>query len=263
MAFAASSRILLLRGYSRLLPAKSLKCDSWFIITMSTGATSLVLHQLPYNGHWLQIISYIFFVLNLVLFLLFTVISCLRYIIWPRLISAVLQHPHQSLFVATFPVGLATLINMTVLVCARHWGQGWATFAWVVWWFDSLFALTTCFHLTFVMCVTACWPSYADFLRMTNRRSDLAEMTSLYLIPIVSVVIAAASGAILAGAIPNTSHQLWTLIISYIFWGLGSPLSWIILTIYFLRLTIHEPLKREVIVSLLLPIGPLALSGFS
>ena len=98
---------------------------------------------------------------------------------------------------------------------------------------------------------------------MSNRRSDLAEMTALYLIPIVAVVIAATSGALLAGAIPNQSHQLWTLIISYIFWGLGSPLSWIILTLYFLRLTIHEPLKREVIVSLLLPIGPLGLSGFS
>ena len=63
--------------------------------------------------------------------------------------------------------------------------------------------------------------------------------------------------------IPNQNHQLWTLVISYIFWGIGSPLSWIILTLYFLRMTVHKPLKREVIVSLLLPIGPLGLSGFS
>ena len=88
-------------------------------------------------------------------------------------------------------------------------------------------------------------------------------MTALYLIPIVAVVIAATSGGLIAGAIPDPSHRLWTLIISYVFWGIGTPLSWIILTLYFLRLTIHEPLKREVIVSLLLPIGPLSLSGFS
>jgi tellurite resistance protein TehA-like permease len=98
---------------------------------------------------------------------------------------------------------------------------------------------------------------------MSNRRSELAEMTALYLIPVVSVVMAANSGGIVAGAIPNPKHQLWTLIISYVFWGIGSPLSWIILTIYFLRLTLHKPLSREVIVSLLLPIGPLGLSGFS
>ena len=88
-------------------------------------------------------------------------------------------------------------------------------------------------------------------------------MTALYLIPVVAVVIAATSGGLVAGAIPNQGHQLWTLIISYIFWGIGSPLSWIILTLYFLRMTLHKPLKREVIVSLLLPIGPLGLSGFS
>jgi tellurite resistance protein TehA-like permease len=98
---------------------------------------------------------------------------------------------------------------------------------------------------------------------MTNRRRDLAEMTALYLIPIVAIVIAATSGALVAGALKNHTHQLWTLVISYIFWGIGTPLSWIILTVYFLRLTVHEPLQREVIVSLLLPIGPLGLSGFS
>lgn len=88
-------------------------------------------------------------------------------------------------------------------------------------------------------------------------------MTALYLIPIVAVVIAATTGALIAGVLPNQEHQLWTLIISYIFWGIGTPLSWIILTLYFLRMTVHKPLKREVIVSLLLPIGPLGLSGFS
>ncbi|KAK5951412.1 hypothetical protein OHC33_007468 [Knufia fluminis] len=98
---------------------------------------------------------------------------------------------------------------------------------------------------------------------MSNRRAELEEMTALYLIPIVAVVIVATSGGLVAKAIPDQEHKLWTLIISYILWGLGSPLSWIILTIYFLRLAVHKPVKREVIVSLLLPIGPLGLSGFS
>lgn len=98
---------------------------------------------------------------------------------------------------------------------------------------------------------------------MTNRRHDLAEMTALYLIPIVAIVMAASAGALVAGVLKNDNDQLWTLVISYIFWGIGSPLSWIILTMYFIRMTVHEPLQREVIVSLLLPIGPLGISGFS
>lgn len=88
-------------------------------------------------------------------------------------------------------------------------------------------------------------------------------MTALYLIPIVAVVIAATSGSLLVSVLHREAYRLWTLIISYIFWGIGTPLSWIILTIYFLRMSTERPLKREVIVSLLLPIGPLGLSGFS
>lgn len=88
-------------------------------------------------------------------------------------------------------------------------------------------------------------------------------MTALWLIPIVSIVIAASSGATVAGVLSNPYYRLWTLIISYVFWGIGMPLSWIIMTIYFLRLTVHEPLPREVIVSALIPVGPLALGSFS
>jgi len=98
---------------------------------------------------------------------------------------------------------------------------------------------------------------------MTNRRHELSEMTALYLLPIVSIVLAASTGATIAHVLENDKYQLWTLVISYVFWGMGTPLSWIILTIYFLRMTLHRPLEREVIVSLLLPVGPLGLSGFS
>ncbi|KAI4131243.1 MAG: hypothetical protein LQ338_001337 [Usnochroma carphineum] len=97
---------------------------------------------------------------------------------------------------------------------------------------------------------------------MSAKRRELEEMTAMYLIPIVAVVIVATSGGLVAGAIHNQNHQLWTLVISFVFWGIGSPLSWIILTLYFLRMTTHKPLKREVIVSLLLPMGPLGLSAF-
>ena len=118
---------------------------------MSTGALSIVIHQMPYHARWLNIISTVLFILNLALFLLFTFLSALRYLMHPESFPAVLRHGHQSLFLATFPVGLATLINMTVLVCTPVWGQGMAILAWALWWLDSVLAAVTCFHLTWVM----------------------------------------------------------------------------------------------------------------
>lgn len=102
-----------------------------------------------------------------------------------------------------------------------------------------------------------------ELYRMSNRRSELAEMTALYLIPIVSVVIVASAGGLVVTALPDPQDKLRTLIICFVFWGIATPLSWMITTLYFLRLTVHEPLSREVIVSALLPIGPLSLSAFS
>jgi tellurite resistance protein TehA-like permease len=220
---------------------------------MSTGVVSTLLHQIPYHARWLDILSYIFFALNVALFLLFTFISALRYTIWPgpKLISVVMHHPHQSLFVATYPISLATITNMVILVCIPAWGKGWAIFAWVLWWIISVMALLACFHMTWVC--------------MSHRRGNMEEMTALYLIPIVSIVLAGTTGALVAGALEkiDQTYSLWTMVISYIFWGIGSPLSWIVLTLFFLRMSVHKPLEREVIVSLLVPVGPLGLSGFS
>jgi len=95
---------------------------SWFSVTMGTGIVSILLHNLPYNGDWLYWISVVIFVLNVALFLLFTFISIVRYTVYPEIWFAMIRHPAQSLFLGTFPMGLATIINMIVFVCVPAWG---------------------------------------------------------------------------------------------------------------------------------------------
>lgn len=87
-------------------------------------------------------------------------------------------------------------------------------------------------------------------------------MTAAWLLPIVSTIVAAASGAIIAEVLPNVQHALWTVIVSYILWGTGVPLAMAVLVIYFQRLAIHKLPPREVIVSVFLPLGPLGQGGF-
>lgn len=96
----------------------------WFSVIMGTGIVSIILHNLPYNGVWLYWISVIIFVLNVLLFLVFLMISVLRYTIYPEIWVAMIRHPAQSLFVGTFPMGLATIVNMIVFICVPAWGIG-------------------------------------------------------------------------------------------------------------------------------------------
>lgn len=93
--------------------------------------------------------------------------------------------------------------------------------------------------------------------------SQLSTMTATWLLPIVSTIVAAASGGVVAQVLPNDQHALWTLVISYILWGTGVPLAMAVLVIYFQRLTIHHLPPREVIVSVFLPLGPLGQGGFA
>ena len=222
---------------------------SWFSVIMGTGITSILLHNLPYNGPWLFWISVVIFCLNICLFIIFTGISILRYTLFRGLFSAMLRHPVQSLFCGTFPMGLATIINMIVFVCVPYWGQWVTTLAWVLWWVDSVIAIATCVYL--------------PFLVIHVHKSQLSTMTAVWLLPIVSTIVASATGGVVAEVLPNPQHQLWTLIISYILWGTGFPLAMVVLVMYFHRLTIHHLPPREVIVSVFLPLGPIGQGTFA
>ncbi|KAF2761031.1 hypothetical protein EJ05DRAFT_461677 [Pseudovirgaria hyperparasitica] len=85
---------------------------SWFAVTMGTGIVSILLHNLPYNSNWIYWISVVIFALNVFLFVLFTLVSLVRYAVFRGVWSCMTSHPVQSLFLGTFPMGLSTIINM-------------------------------------------------------------------------------------------------------------------------------------------------------
>ncbi|KUJ20747.1 sulfite efflux pump SSU1 [Mollisia scopiformis] len=222
---------------------------SWFSVTMGTGIVSILLHNLPYNGEWLCWISIVIFALNVILFMLCFLISLLRYTLYPQIFVAMIRHPGQSLFVGTFPMGLATIINMIVFVCVPAWGGPWPYIAWGLWWFDVVVSVICCFSI--------------PFATMYIHTATLQTMLATWLLPIVPPIVAAASGGIVASVLPNPQHALWTIITSYILWGMGVPLAMVILVIYFQRLTMHHLPTQEVIVSVFLPLGPLGQGGFA
>lgn len=115
-------------------------------------------------------------------------------------------HPVQSLFTGTFPMGLATIVNVVVFVCVPAWGRPAVHLAWTLWWIDVAISVSTCFYLPFVV--------------MHKHEGELSKMTAAWLLPIVSTIVAAASGGIVAEVLPNPEHRLWTILTSS-----GAPAS--------------------------------------
>ena len=96
---------------------------AWHTVIMGTGVTSALIHNFPY-GHGspvIRIFTLIIFFLNLVLFVLISVATALRYALFPDVWSKMLRHPAQSLFVGAVPMGITTLINIALVCNTTIW----------------------------------------------------------------------------------------------------------------------------------------------
>jgi tellurite resistance protein TehA-like permease len=98
---------------------------------------------------------------------------------------------------------------------------------------------------------------------MAYHEAKLENITAAWLLPIVSTIVAAATGSVVAGLLPHTQWQLITIITSYILWGMGVSLAMVVLVLYFLRLTTYNLPPQAVIVSVFLPLGPLGQGGYA
>ncbi|CAG8893377.1 unnamed protein product [Penicillium egyptiacum] len=222
---------------------------AWFSVNMGTGIVSVLLNTLPYNGQWLYYISIIIFILNVAYFTVFLAITLLRYILYPEIFRVMATHPVQSLFLGTFPMGLATMINMFCFVCVSRWGDGAAYFIWAVWVFDAVVSVLVAMGIPFLL---------------TTRKNglDLSSMTAAWLLPIVSCVVAAASGSIVADVLTDAQLALATILASYILWGIGVPLAMMVICIYLQRLMFYKLPPEAMLVSVFLPLGPLGQGSF-
>lgn len=97
---------------------------------------------------------------------------------------------------------------------------------------------------------------------MSIHKAEISSVTTLWLLPVVSTIVCAATGGMVAGILTDSTHALWTLVVSYVLWGIGVPLAMFTLVLYYHRLAIHKIPPREVISSVFLPLGPLGEGRF-
>jgi tellurite resistance protein TehA-like permease len=121
-----------------------------------TGAVSILCSVFPYGEHsnTLTALSTAFFFLNLLLFILFVVMSITRYIRYRYIWSIMILHPVQSLFLSTFPMGAITLISVGTTVLHGQYGFGGRTFLytlWGLWWIDVAISILCCWGVVYVM----------------------------------------------------------------------------------------------------------------
>ena len=101
--------------------------------------------------------------------------------------------------------------------------------------------------------------------RITQQKHSLETMTAMWLLPVVTLIVAASSGGVLGRVIQGYSqlHALQTLTFSVFMVTVGLGLALMILTIYLMRLIIYGIPPGKNVLSVFLPLGPTGQSGYA
>jgi tellurite resistance protein TehA-like permease len=100
------------------------------------------------------VFTYIFFFLNLALFVVFNMLSIARYMLFPQSWSLTIYHPVQSLYLGCYPMGATTLINIAVGLIYQEddfGGTSFLYFLWATWWLDVALSFLCAFALVHIM----------------------------------------------------------------------------------------------------------------
>lgn len=213
---------------------------------MGTGIMSQILYTFPYPFHGLEQVGWAFWWLNIVLFILFTIMQLAQAVIFPREALRMLYDPTQSLFVGAIPMGFATIVNGIVFFCVPRFGSPAVEAAWVTFWIDTGLSLVSGWLVPYYMFV--------------YHRHRMETMTSVWFFPMVPGVVTALSAAIVA-KVMDTERATQLLFTGYVLWGMTIPIAFFVIAIFFQRLMLHSLPAKESLVSCLLPMGPFGASS--
>jgi len=186
----------------------------WWTESMSTGVISIVLHprnfNFPFRG--LGIISDIFFIYNVFIFILFTISFILK-IFFSGFKLAFNYGTNELPVLAAFPVALATIIDMICLTCVQSWGMHWGYLAYILWWIDVSASLAA---------------AYGVYYTIFERKTDLAIIKPTFLLPVIAVLTAAAAGGVV-GSFSGLPYHVTepVIIVSFMLLGLGLGLAFV------------------------------------
>lgn len=214
---------------------------NWFAATMGTGILSLAL-PVAYPG--LYRVGEALWLLNILLFVLFSVLYAARWVLFFDEARRVFGHSTVSMFFGTIPMGLATIINGLLVFGVARWGEVVVPFAHVLWWLDVALALACGVVIPFMM--------------FTRQAHSIDQMTAVWLLPVVAAEVAAVSGSQLAAHLADASEQFSVLITSYVLWAFSVPVAFAILSILILRMALHKLPHENMAASSWLALGPIS-----
>ncbi|EKM75817.1 hypothetical protein AGABI1DRAFT_45818, partial [Agaricus bisporus var. burnettii JB137-S8] len=221
-----------------------------------TGSISILFFSFPYgrNSQPMAILSLVFCILNIILFVSFNAFTIARFTLDPKSFKTLLRHPALCLFYACYPMGATTILNVAVDVVYHYYGVGgrnFLYFIWALWWINIAISAVCYWGGTYIM--------------IAVHDHSIPSMTAAWILPVVTFVVASSSGAVIAQSLQAFSihSALVTVTVSAFILTAGLLMASMMLTVYVLRLVTHGFPPGLSILSVFLPIGVAGQAGYS
>jgi tellurite resistance protein TehA-like permease len=183
---------------------------------MNAGIIAILLHQLPYQFRGLPVISTVAFVIDLLLFIIFSLLFLLRFAWFGRqAYYEVTDNINELALGACWPIAWQTLSSLTGLVVSNaYWGShAFTLVSYVMWWFGTGWTVA---YLLFTL------------LTLIRRHNAFdRRLPPTIVIPAVGVATAATTGGLIASYADGISARLAVpiIIVSFMMVGIGIFLS--------------------------------------
>jgi tellurite resistance protein TehA-like permease len=180
---------------------------------MNTGLLGTLLHQFPYKFHGSAVLSTCFWIVNIVLFILFTIVQIIRHILFPKAaLRQTCATMEELCFWGCVPIAFVTIIEQTALngSTTSSWGEkaqhGFTIFAFVLWWVDVAIMLAVAY--------------IAYYLIAKRQMAAKIPIPSFIFLPAVGTTTVGLAGGIIANYSHNASARLAVpvILVSFGWW---------------------------------------------
>ena len=216
----------------------------WFTWCMNTGILSALMHTLPYHFPGLDIISTVLFVIDLALFILFSIIFALRFTLYGKTAwNEISSDVNELCFTATLPISWMTLTTLSAIIVSNaNWGgHAFTLVAYVMWWIGVLWTLVL---------------ATVVYALLTQRSlTDPKTLSLAIILPAVATSTVAAEGGLICIYSAEMSARLAVpvIIVSFMLVGMGIFLGTLIYGLFLQRMLVtgwFDGVKRPTLILL-------------
>lgn len=193
----------------------------WFVMTMGTGISAVVLYNFPWEATWLRYCSYPMFACAAVLFVLLNGAFILSCFLYPQNVPALFHDVSKSVFWGCYSMGLSSIISYLHYIT----GESWVTALFTLWLINVALSIGTSLVVTFLV-------HFKGHMKPENLHISI-------LLPVVAQNVVATAGGVLYETMhPNL--QTFNLIAAFLCWSNGMALTGWVISLYFWKLYTHK-----------------------